>query len=319
MKCEEFSMKTLLAALKHQWKFMIIVVLIFALIGVGTGALFAEKGVGTAEGHAEALPAVSFADIPMNLNYYTSCLAALRKGYNVAEAYHNDIAALGNLTVQQEQSLSRVFLELKHFSSTVPAEIEETLSAADAVYVPQDCYEQYVQQCTQQLQTNRDKLAVAQTAAETIAAMGENPTFQTDAAAKDYDLLVSTAATAVTHMQQIQLYENRLKMLQDTAAVQEADVQMQKLLRDAADEFNALLTALCTEIDKIAKENHILYKPLLDSKTGMRYDLRHTHTLSTVQESFVLFVLFCSLVGVIVSIFFAIYRECKKQNKPQAA
>lgn len=43
MKYEEFSVKTLLGALKHQWKFIVVVVLVFALVGIGAGFAFADR------------------------------------------------------------------------------------------------------------------------------------------------------------------------------------------------------------------------------------------------------------------------------------
>ncbi len=232
MKQAEFSTRILLDALKHQWKFMVILLLVFALIGVGAGALFAEKGVSEVAGEADALPAASFEGVATDLDYYDSCIATLRKCYNFAVRYHSDFVAFGNLTVQQEQRITPIYLELKAFSTNV-------LDVLDA-------------------------------------------------------------------------------QLSDTNAVPQADTQMLQKLNDAAAQLNTIMANLSAEANAIAKENHIIYSILSDPNSGTRCDLRHTHTLSTVAESFALFVMFCSMVGVFVSVFFGVYKECKRQKNAQA-
>ena len=117
----------------------------------------------------------------------------------------------------------------------------------------------------------------------------------------------------------MQIYEARLETLKDKDAVAQAEAEMKQLLTDATATWNALLTTLNEKANAIAKEANVIFNILPGEKDTVEFTLRHTHDTSSVQESFVLIVLFCILTGICVSLFFAVYRECKKQKKAQAA
>lgn len=318
MKYEEFSVKTLLGALKHQWKFIVVVVLVFALVGIGAGFAFADQGAGEAAGEAEALPTVDTSALKMNSNYYNAYFQLLRNNYNTAVAYQKDFVSKNNLTAQQKQDMTDVLLELEDYYNDTLNIIEKKFNVVGAVYIPADFYEQYVEACEQGLEISRNKLEVAQVAAEMLATM-DAPISQADETLKNYDLILSTAASGLEHMQLVQIYEARLETLKDRDAVAEAETEMKQLLADATQKWNALLTSLNEKANAIAIENNVIFNVLPGEKDSVTFTLRHTHDTSSVQESFVLIVLFCVLTGICVSLFFAIYRESKSQKKSQAA
>lgn len=318
MKYEEFGVKTLFGALKHQWKFIVVVVLVFALVGIGAGFAFADQGAGEAAGEAEALPTVDTSALKMNSNYYNAYFQLLRNNYNTAVAYQKDFVSKNNLTAQQKQDMTDVLLELEDYYNDTLNIIEKKFNVVGAVYIPADFYEQYVEACEQGLEISRNKLEVAQIAAEMLATM-DAPISQTDETLKNYDLILSTAASGLEQMQLVQIYEARLETLTDKDAVVKAEAEMQQLLTDATAKWNALLTTLNKKANAIAKETNVIFNILPGEKDTVEFTLRHTHDTSSVQESFVLIVLFCVLTGICVSLFFAIYRESKSQKKSQAA
>lgn len=318
MKHEEFGVSTLFGALKHQWKFIVIVVLIFALVGVGAGMAFADKGAGEAAGEAEALPAVSDSKIKQNVNYYNAYYKLLKGSYDTAIAYQKDFIGKNNLTAQQKQDMTDILLLLEDYYEDVLSVIEKKFNAVGAVYIPINFYEQYIESCEQGLETSRHKLAVAQAAADMLATM-DAPTSQTDSTLKNYDLILSTAASGLEQMQLVQIYEARLVTLQDKDAVAQAEAEMKQLLADATTEWNTLLKTLSEKANAIAKETNVIFNILPGEKDTVEFTLRHTHDTSSVQESFVLIVLFCVLTGICASLFFAVCRECKRQKKAQAA
>ncbi len=318
MKYEEFGAKTLFDALKHQWKFIIIVVLIFALVGVGAGVAFADKGAGEAAGEAEALPAVDNSTIKMNSNYYNAYYKLLKSSYDTAVAYQKGFVGKNNLTAQQKQDMTDVLLELEDYYVDVLSVIDKKFNAVGAVYIPANFYEQYTKDCEQNLETSRHKLEVAQIAAEMLATM-DAPISQTDETLKNYDLILSTAASGLEQMQLVQIYEARLVTLQDKDAVAQAEAEMKQLLADATTEWNTLLKTFSEKANAIAKETNVIFNILPGEKDTVEFTLRHTHNTSSVQESFVLIVLFCTLTGICASLFFAVCRECKRQKKSQTA
>lgn len=318
MKYEEFGVKTLFGALKHQWKFIIIVVLVFALVGVGAGFAFADRGAGEAAGYAEALPAVNASSLKMNSNYYNAYFQLLRNSYNTAIAYRKDFTSKHSLTAQQTQDMAELLLDLENYYNDTLRVIEKKFNVVGAVYIPADFYEQYVEDCEQGLETSRNKLEVAQVAAEMLATM-DAPTSQSDATIKNYDLILSTAASGLEHMQAVQIYEDRLETLKDRDAVAEAETEMKQLLTDATAKWNALLTTLNEKANIIAKESSVIFNVLPGEKDTVQFTLRHTHNTSSMQESFVLIVLFCTLTGICTGLFFAVCRECKRQKKTQDA
>ncbi len=63
-------------ALKHEWKGLLAILLLFSLLGIGAGSFYSKRLAAPTAGEAEELPQLSFDELPNDKNYYTTCYAA---------------------------------------------------------------------------------------------------------------------------------------------------------------------------------------------------------------------------------------------------
>lgn len=314
MKSMEITFQTLTGTLKHQWKIVLATLVLFALIGVGAGKLYAGTLSADAGGRADELAPVDFSTIAQDANYYYFCGEALQDALNQTIIYVRTLAEEATLTGVQKAALLEYKEALDLFEREHFRPIQKALDRKENQYVPTEHIrevEEYYEQKVSDLQ--RD-IIISGEAAELIKNM-QAPAFQTESIAQSYEGLLAAAAMYGSQLREIRLYETILDNLADRKTVLANGRWMESALEEAVAELNPLMADISAAAQEIAQENYLDYLVGYNIDGEMQMTLNHTHRAVSAQENFAVIVIFCTLVGACAGAFFALCREAKAEEK----
>ncbi len=313
MKVTEISLHTIWDAFRHQWKIFLLTVLVFALLGIGAGVLFAEKGAAPAAGSAQEIEPLSLADILYDDQYYQSCGDALYQQYDMSRQY---LSFLSGQSVPEEwqETLEDLQEELSVFYKAYYQKIRVALNSWDTLYVPPEFMEEQTAKYEQLLRQARYDLISAEAAAEIVKSM-DAPSIEGKGILQSYEELLSQAADYGSIKRDISRYEHILEQLSvDSAVMLENSREMDQWVDEAVDRINSIGAAISQAAEELAEDQNWNIE-FTQSWDQYEFLVKHTHGESTRQESFAVLVLFCTLCGICVGGFLAVCREATLVSK----
>ncbi len=106
MKCYEITFRTFYDALRHQWRMYVLIVLLFAALGVASGAIWAQRLSAPAAGEADSIGRVDFSPLSFDPEYYASCYLELQTAKEKTETYIQTLSAESTLTEAQQAQVA---------------------------------------------------------------------------------------------------------------------------------------------------------------------------------------------------------------------
>lgn len=310
----DITFRTLLSALRHRWKFLLIFIAACLLAGVACGFLFADRASAEGSGGAPQWQSVDFESVTLDLNYYSNCYTSLSQKSGTLYTYVNSVCLDTTMTEDQYQCLLSLCKEITEYQEKVLTEISKDLSALDAFYIPSSLRQDAVQEYTWLRDSTRDQMVKAENAMALLQSIGGLTSTNEDINAT-YASLLSQAAEYGQLQLNLEKYEKILDRLEnDYTRVQADSWKMKSQLEQAAADLNELGQECYQTVQEIAVENHL---DITASENGkeLTVSIDHTNRPATRQEAFLAFVLFFGLVGVGVGGYAALWQECKHQRR----
>lgn len=313
------TFQTVLNAFCHQWKRILVTVLLFALLGAAAGFLFRGRGAAEAGGGAQPLAEVDFTLTARTQSYYTDCLTLLTNTMTNLDSYIASVsanaapAAGGEAGMERLDALDALERDAAVLQSGRLAPLRSALSEAGAVYAPAEYLDGLADRYAQELETLRMDLIAAEAAAETIRQM-DAPDYDGNFTSS-YTSLLSQAVQYGTLLRSQAVTEKYLDHL--TNHMPEIRTECRRAERELEalrGEVNALLDRFTPLADELARDAGVIFTPTVkDGKTEIT--VTHSHRASSAQESFAVIFVFCVLAGVCFGVFLAVCREAKEEKK----
>lgn len=311
MQLAEITVSTILNAFRHRWKFFLIVVLVFVVLGIGAAFLFSEQLAAPADGGAELLEPANFSEVYLDADYYTACQAVLTTRVSELETVLNRVSSESTLTEDQLLTLEDLQRSLEAYRRTDLAPIEAAWAAPDALYIPEDFIEETIAEYTISRENTQNSLYAAEFAVELISTM-DAPDVGTEDINSTYAALLSRAAQYAQLQLTLQSYDILLDRLTNDRTEVVADGHwMEQQLETAKDNLNDVEASINQTVNGIAEENHLNITAEYVG-TEVQVTIDHTHGLSTSREAAQILVIFCTLTGICVGMYLAICIEIKK-------
>lgn len=322
MNVYAITFQTVLSALRHQWKRILVSVLLFALLGGAAGFLFRGRGAAEAGGGARPLNQVDFAQVARTQDYYTGCLRLLTDTMDNLNNYITSVSANALPTAAQEveaqeaealETLKALSREAAALQSDRLTPLSGALYAAGAVYAPEEYLDNLAGRYARDLASIRMDLISAEAAMETLRQM-DAP--QYDGSHSDsYTTLLSQAAQYGSLLRAQAVTEEQLEKLTNHMPEIRAECRrVERELEAARGELNALLDRFAPLADELAEEFGLTFTPAGTSGV-VDITVTHSHRASSAGESFAAIVVFCVLVGLCFGVFLAVCREAKSSRR----
>lgn len=311
MKYQELTFSAALGTLKHQWKLMLSTFLVFVLLGAGFGAVYSDKLSTPAAGSAEIYPLTDFSEVQKDVDYYTTCAFTLEKSYQNLEAYLQSVSEERTLTKTQEKTLDAFIKKTDAWGKEYLRPIQKDLGSANALYIPSAFIDEEIDTCRSNLIRVEQNIIISAQAVELLKNM-EAPRYDSADVTGSYASLLQKAANYGEYLSQKEQYEKKLDQLENQrTTVMKAAAEIEQKERTALKTLNTLEEKATQIVDEIVKSNYLELTLDFDDNNTVSVTINHTHSASTVQETFVLVVLFCSLTGLFLGAFLAVCAECK--------
>lgn len=305
----EITFASLLGAVKHHWKLLLLTLVLFSAAGAATGWLYADREAAEAAGGADALKPLSVTAKADDMDYYTAYRSALTQSADNAQIYLNALLGLPGLTDEETAALTARQTELTDFSKRVLAPISTKLSAVDAIYVPESCLPALTAQYQNSLASVQRELIAAEAAAEIIKNM-DAPATENETILSYYNSLLSSAYNYPSYLRDQAAYTLRLERLENDADAIRADCRALEAMEDeAAQTLDRLTEALSALADTLAKEHCLQLQTDYNEAGTLSMTVLHTHADASAQDNFLLMWLFCTLCSLCVGAFLAVCRE----------
>lgn len=307
--CEfEVSFGTLIGAAKHQWKTILVSLLLFSLIGAGGGRWYASRTAVDQFFHADALEFVDLKEIEQDRNYYQNRQNILSRSCTNVQTYLNGILSVTTLTKEDQLLLKQQLDEVELFNQNTLIPIANQLNAVDAIYVPEDYIPMLIQEYENNLASVQRNLIASEQAVELLKTM-DAPTLEHEAVLNNYNALLSRAYSYGTYLMQKEQYTQLLQKLEDTETIRSNNREITKLQDAAARELNALIGDVNEQAAKLAEERLLNIKTTYDDNDALSVVADHTYRATTTQENFLVVWSFCTLTGLCFGAFLAVCRE----------
>lgn len=323
MKTYSINAQTIYSAAKHQWKHLLSIVLVFAILGAAGGWLFAGFGSSeTGGGGADTLPKVDPQEIAWTPVYYSDYLQALVNAYDLLDSYL-DTAFSIDLPQEAMENLMKsqtaLNTEKREFQQNILTPLQTALEEGSALYVPEEFLDGLIHQYESQLATIETDLLAAETAAATIRQM-DAPNYDNSIITGNYSYLIGQAAEYGALLKKQAVYEMALDHLHNEPdQIRSESRQMEQALKKAAESLNILLERASQAAEAIGKAADV-YVTLQPQNTSYEITIRNSYRPISLTESFAAIELFCVLVGICAGAFFTVCREAKrlqvKEEKP---
>lgn len=314
MNNRNITFETVFNAIKHQMKFMLLTVLIFALVGAGAGWWYARNTEVPASGHAEALAPVDYSQVPYSYNYYIDSQNYLIASYNNTKIYINFLLENINISEEHRTRLLDCSKRLEEFDGSSITLLQALLRPRDTLFIPPEFMDDAVIRYEGVLRNIELNLIEAENAKELLQSM-DAPNVENN----DYNSLLSLAAQYGSYQMKKQEYTAILDQLRNNPdQIRTQSRQAERLLQTLAAKLNVLTEELSQIADQIANENAVNLSLTYLDNDSIEIELTHTHTAASSEENFAVLFLFCILVGICCGLFFAICREAKTSSPVSA-
>lgn len=317
MNLYSITFQTVLNAFRHQWKRILVTVLLFALLGAAAGFLFQGRGMAEAGGSAQPLPPVDYTQVPRTWDYYTDCLALLTDTMTNLNSYIASVSTNAALAAtpdpERQAALAVLSREAAVLQSARLKPLKSALEEAGAIYAPEEYLDGMADRYTRELASLRMDLVAAREATETIRQM-DAPDYD-GGFSGSYNALLSLASRYPTMLRTQAVTEKYLDDLTNRMPEIRTECRrVERELRTAAEELNALMNRFIPLAGEIAREANLTFTPAVkDGKTEIT--VTHSHRASSAGESFAVMAAFCVLVGLCLGVFLAVCREAKEETK----
>lgn len=285
MKIVEITFQTICNAAKHQIRYFSITVLLFLLLGIGAGFIYAGQFETIGAGKADELKSVDFAKETYDEEYYKNCSNALQNGCANVKEYLDIVSKEKTMTETQRELISDYRKQAAAFDKKTCQPLTSELNQTGALYVPSGQIDTLIIKYEELLQ--RAKQHVDKT--ETFSSL---------------------------FRLRVRYYENLLEQLREYPDVlANESKQMENSLEDARKELNELLNAVNQSMEEIAEKNHLNIYVSYGDDEKIQVVVNHTHSASSSEEAFIIILLLCAMVGICLGLFISVYREGKISAK----
>lgn len=313
MKYYDFAITDIAAAIRHQWKMILGVIVSFLVIGAIGGFLFSDQASAENNGSAQSYEEITMEDEKITLTYYSDWYEMLTVKRQELYSYIEAVQLDDTITQVQNEQLTQQMTELEQYEEETLAPILKLMDAPNAFFIPDTLYAEAILEYQKLVVTTEQNLEKAEYAAQLLESMGGINT--TDETINDtYASILNEAANYQQLKLDLELYQSRLTLLQNNADTLRKDsANMDVMLTEAMEQLNDLREQCNTLLDEISTQNH-LNLAYGWNQDAFRVTIDHTNRLATKEEAFFALILFCGLTGICVGMFFALCRECKRNG-----
>lgn len=314
MKIYTFTLHDCFLALRRQIKRFILIVIVFACIGIVAGLFYAQTLSNPSSNHVDRLEPVDISvGSDYDLFYYSTCFTSLEQSYSNLQTYISVFSEENTLTPVQQEKLNGFLMSLEEWSRVELAPISTAIGMVDHVYVPQSRIDDLIAYYSKSLAVVNSNLIVSQEAVETIRTMTP-PDLDNSKVADVYLQLITQARQHGNNLQDQAQYGMYLDLLQNHRAEVLSDSQrIARLESSAATSINRLIEEVNTYINQVAEENLLNVTIQYDSTFSVA--VKHSYRDSAPEENFMLVFFLTFLSGICFAVFFSIYFEVAKKNK----
>lgn len=312
MNVYSITFQTILNAFRHQWKRILVSILLFAMLGGTAGFFFRGRGTAEAGGSAQPLTRVDFAQVARTQDYYSGCLDLLTNTMSNLNSYIASVSANAAPSPERQETLAALRREAAVLQSSQITPLQSALREAGAIYAPEEYLDGLADRYAQELATLQMDLISAEAAAETIRQM-DAPDYDGNFTGS-YATLLSQAVQYGTLLRTQAVTEKYLDELTNHMPEIRAECRrVEGELETAAEGLNALLDRFISLADELAKEAGLTFAPT-GTSGRVEITVTHSHRASSAEESFAVIVVFCVLVGLCLGAFLAVCREAKEEK-----
>ena len=318
----EITFASFIGAVKHHWILMLSSLVLFSLLGAGTGYWHANRGSADADGDADALIRAEVTELTQDAEYYTNVQSTLNLAYQNACTYVKSITDIPSLTNDERLKLEKQLKALTLFEKEKLKPIADRLYAPDAVYVLDDYIPKLIETYENELVSVRRNLIVSEQAVKIIEAM-DAPSVDNENSLANYNALLTQAYDYGNYLLQQEIYTERLEKLRNDAnSISTSSREIGRLQKEAVRQLNQITEEISNEADALAKAHVLNIGTQYDSAGTLSVIVTHTHRAATPQDNFLIVWIFCTLTGMCVGAFLALCREAGafsrgKLNKEQ--
>lgn len=307
---------TFINAVRHYWKSVMAITLIFALLGAGGGWYYGQQQMRPADGKAELLPEVDFSELIYNENYYVTCYDEVNKGYSNLKVYVNTLLAESSLEPAQKDLLKDFQREIASSEIENLKYIRERLEERNALYFPEEFLEYMVERYTETLAKINDGLLRSEVAVEIIKNMDLSDVTNENVMNSYNTLLTYASSYGDGKIDQLRYTQRLERLTQEPEKVVADGHEFFRDVTSAAEDLNKLIDRASQMANIMAAEKYFnLTLTYSENNVVTAATIEHTHRENDSQEIFQLLTIFCTLVGVCVGGFLAVCRQAKREKK----
>lgn len=314
MKTYTFTFHDCFLALRHQIKRFILIIVVFACIGIAAGLFYAQRLSALSTYHVDLLEPVDLSvGSDYDLFYYSACATSLKQSYSNLQTYISVFSEESTLTSAQQEKLNGFLLSLEEWNTVELNPISTAIDMVDRIYVPQSLIDDLTAYYSRNLAAVNSDLIVSQEAVETIRSMTP-PDLANSKVADVYLQLISQARQHGYNLQKQAQYSTYLDLLQNHRAKVLSDSRRVARLESlAAASINLLIEEVNAYIKQVAEENLLNVSIQYDNRI-ISVAVTHSYRDSVPEENFMLIFFLTLLSGICFAAFFSIYFEVAKKN-----
>ena len=313
MKYQEITFKSIAQGFRHQWFVIILSVVVFVILGFAVSFLWSDRLSAEGQGSAAPLNIKSMDTLEMDQNYYRQYYTQLQKHSDNLFQYMNMVSLDHTINQAQTEMLHAAIDTVTEYQEKVLAPINEKLSELNTIYIPEEIYQETLQDYEEQNITIQESLVISESAVELLKSMGA--VTSTDAAVNEtYATLLAQAARYGTL--QIDLQHNAAILDQlnnEPQQIRRQSDEVESQLKQAYKKLETLGEEVHSLLQDIAVTNHLNLAATLTGEE-LQVTVSHTNRPATAEEATMAMMVFCGLMGVAAGVYFAMWRETKKGN-----
>lgn len=318
MKSTEINFHTIINGIKHGWKAILAGMVLFSILGAICGGLYAKRNAADNAGQAQPLTKLMQGPNMSDFNAFYTFQSELEQLVQNINNYYSVLIDSEFLTEQENEVLQQKMEKLEDIDTELVVSAKTDLNRYGAIYVPEEFLEQQRSLYQDQLADTDSSLLSANEAKETIRMM-DAPTMESEDITALYTSLLSQAANygpLLEKKAELEYCLERMDTQKEEIINQCRELRAKQ--REAASALNQQVDLIQEMAQAHAQTNHVEFTVSYDNDNVATVTMTHTHRAVTVQETFLIILIFCALSGLCLGACYAICMEagaCKRLQK----
>ncbi len=312
MNYSEITFKTICAAWRRQWKFLIVYILVVSFVGTVASYFYADGSEAVSPAKSDVIPNLILEDVEKDRNFFSMATNKLSGYAGSLELVLTAISEESTLTDEQKQVVSEFQEDLLEWKKEQLKPLQEQLSMGAYIH-PQgveDAIAYYMYRYT----TIELNLIESSAAYELLRTMNA-PLTENEEILSNYNKLQTQAALYGSYQKELIIIQNWLEELKNPTELIARSWDMVRNVAGVEQNLNLFAQNLGAFLANLAEDNQLILRIEFSDETSFNLSITHTYRDIDASENFAALSLFCVLTSVCSGLFFAICKEVKQQKK----